>query len=310
VRPADGIGYLVPDLKILTTDKGHPTPSFTTVGATSPATAEAARLAALVSAAHPALWPETIRALLVGSASWTPAMLAHLPPEPRSKGDYGLLLRRYGHGVPHLGRALRSASNCLSLIIQDTLQPYRWSEKSKGAVINEMKRYELPWPREALEAIPTAFVSMRVTLSYFVEPNPSETARGRKLRYASHGLRFKVILPDETIPAFEARINKAAIDETDEIPTRASDSQSWMLGAQQRNVGSIHSDTWRGSASDLARLGVIAVHPVGGWWKERPHLDRWSSSARFALVVTIDAGDNDIDIYTPVATTITNLVTT
>jgi hypothetical protein len=307
VHPSDGIGYSVPDLRILTTSKDYPTLSFTTTCATSPATAEAARLAARVGDAHPDLWPETIRALLVGSASWTPAMLAHLPPEP-GKSDYGQLLRRYGYGVPDLDRALRSASNCLSLIVQDHLQPYRWSEKSRGAVINEMKLYGLPWPRQALNALQTTEISLRITLSYFVEPNPSETARGRKLRYASHGLRFKLIRPDEEVDDFRVRINKAAT--TEEIGRglqSRSDSKSWTLGSQQRDVGSIHSDIWRGPASDLARCGVIAVFPVGGWWKERSHLDRWSSSARFALVVTIDAGNVDVDVYTPVATAIANM---
>ncbi|MGY0713659.1 S8 family peptidase [Azospirillum argentinense] len=306
IHPSDGIGYSVPDLGILTTSKDHPVPSFATTRATSPATAEAARLAALISDAYPDLWPETVRALVVGSSSWTPAMVRHLPPVPQ-KSDYGRLLRRYGYGVPDLDRALRSVSNCLSLIAQDSLQPYRWSERSRGAVINEMKLYELPWPRKALLSLQTTEVTMRVTLSYFVEPNPSETARGRKLRYASHGLRFKVIRPDEAVDEFRARINRAAAEEVGGTASRGSDSQSWLIGSQQRDVGSIHSDIWRGPASDLARRSIIAVHPVGGWWKERAHLDRWASSARFALVVTIDAGDVDVDIHTPVATMVANM---
>ena len=256
-------------------------------------------LAAILADEYPDLWPETIRALLVNSACWTRAMCASLPAKP-SKADYGLLLRRYGYGVPDLDRARRSAANSLTLIVQDSLQPYRWSQSEKRmAVLNEMKLYELPWPRTALEGL-DAEISMRVTLSYFIEPNPSEAARGRKLRYASHGLRFKVILPDEDIDNFRARINDAAAAELQGEVSRESDSRYWVLGSQQRDVGSIHSDIWRGPASDLARGGVIAIHPVGGWWKERPHLDRWANSARFVLVVTIDTGEADVEIYTPV----------
>lgn len=300
VHPSDGIGYAVPDLAVLTTSNSYPTPSFTTTRSTSPATAAAARVAAILSAEYPDLWPETIRALVVGSAVWTPEMLSCLPAAPR-KEDYGLLLKRFGFGRPELDRARRSASNSLSLIVQDTLQPYRWSEKNKGAILNEMKLYRLPWPRAVLTSLQATQVSMRVTLSYFVEPNPSETARGRKLRYASHGLRFKVILPDELPDAFRARINRAAAEELGTGSPGGSDSTSWLLGSQRRDVGSLHSDIWRGSASDLARRSVLAVHPVGGWWKERAHLGRWESSARFALVVTIDTGEQGVDIYSPVA---------
>ncbi len=43
---------------------------------------------------------------------------------------------------------------------------------------------------------------------------------------------------------------------------------------------------------------------VEGW----EHLDRWGSRCSvFPLVLTIDTGRNDIDIYTPVASAIANL---
>jgi hypothetical protein len=141
---------------------------------------------------------------------------------------------------------------------------------------------------------------MRVTLSYFIEPNPSEAARGYTKRYASHGLRFKLPHPDEDIDQFRVRINKAAEDELNDVEPGDSDSAYWRYGAKARDRGSIHSDIWEGPASDLARCNLIAVHPVGGWWKERHHLKRFDSIARFSLVVTIDAGENDVDIYTPV----------
>ncbi len=235
-------------------------------------------------------------------------MKAYLPERP-TKSDYGLLLRRYGHGVPDLDRARRSASNVLTLIAQDSLQPYGPSPNTGSPIINEMKLFELPWPREALEAIPTQTVSMRVTLSYFIEPNPSESARNRKARYASHGLRFRVIRPGESVDVFRARINSAVEPSEDDMPVRGSDSDGWTIGSDQRNVGSIHSDTWTGPASDLARRGVIAVHPVGGWWKERKHLQRWDSRARFSLVVTINAGEAEIDVYTPVSVKIASMIT-
>src|SRR5690606_21472063 len=46
---------------------------------------------------------------------------------------------------------------------------------------------------------------------------------------------------------------------------------------------SVHSDTWSGTAAELAECGVIAVFPVTGWWKERPHLNCWNRQARYSL---------------------------
>lgn len=306
VDPASGRGWTTADLGVLTTSRQFPNPVFSLSFDTSAATAEAARLAAIISNEYPLLWPETIRGLLVASAAWTPAMLSHLPEHPQ-KNDYVTLLRRYGHGVPNLGRARHSASNILTLIVQDDLQPYAWSEKSKGPVMNEMKFFRLPWPRAALQSLQANIIKMRVALSYFIEPNPSETQRNRKLRYASHGFRFRVKMPDESDVSFRKRINKAALAAGEKVRS-PSDSKEWTIGPDHRDVGSLHCDTWTGPASDLARRDAIAVFPVGGWWKERPHLDRWASRARFTLIVTIDAGETEEDIYTPVETEIATLI--
>ena len=49
---------------------------LTVTAQTSAATAQAAHLAASIAAEYPDIWPETIRALLIHSARWTPAMQA------------------------------------------------------------------------------------------------------------------------------------------------------------------------------------------------------------------------------------------
>jgi len=55
---------------------------------------------------------------------------------------------------------------------------------------------------------------------------------------------------------------------------------------------------------ELAERGHLAVFPVGGWWKERPHLGRWEETVRYALVVSIRAPEVGVDIYTPVWNTV------
>ena len=84
------------------------------------------------------------------------------------------------------------------------------------------------------------------------------------------------------------------------VPGSGSD-RNWMLGPRLRGKGSVHSDVWMGTAAELAERDRIAVFPVAGWWKDRPHLNRWSSKARYALIVTIETDETKIDIYTPIA---------
>jgi hypothetical protein len=295
VDPADGIGYGFPEVRLLTTSREYPQSPFEHFGETSAAAANAAHLCAIVQSQYPELLPETVRALAVDSARWTNTMLGHLPPSP-TKTDYCLLLKRYGFGVPNLDRAIYSARNALTLVAEDTIQPYVKPEK-KGVLLNEMKVFRLPWPLQQLTDLGNTEVLMRVTLSYFIEPNPAESARNQKQRYASHGLRFAVKLPDEEENDFRKRVNKAAREEPGQ--THASDT-GWKLGTDLRNRGSLHSDLWRGHASDLARRGTVAVYPVSGWWKEREHLQRYHRIARFALVISIVTPPTEVDIYTPV----------
>lgn len=53
-------------------------------------------------------------------------------------------------------------------------------------------------------------------------------------------------------------------------------------------------------AIDLAKRSVIAVYPVGGWWKENPSHDRYGQKVRYSLIASIRALSCEVDIYTPV----------
>ncbi len=64
---------------------------------TSAATAQAAYLAASILADYPNLWPETVRALIVHSADWTPAMRAQACGGPH----VGLREQTFERNVDH-----------------------------------------------------------------------------------------------------------------------------------------------------------------------------------------------------------------
>jgi hypothetical protein len=295
VKDANGtIDFPCPDLSLLSTYYQPAQRSFVLSWGTSPATAQVAGMAAVIAAEYPTLWPETIRALVIHSAEWTRPMQAHLRGAG-GKRARARLVRRYGFGVPNADRALRSANDALTLIVEGTIHPFR------DGKMREMHFFELPWPTDILQSLGETPVRLRVTLSYFIEPNPARVGWKRRHRYASHGLRFEVKTPTESLSEFRKRLNQRALDQDDERPSPAGDSADWYLGEQARNHGSIHSDILQGFAADLAERGVVGVYPVSGWWKDQPKRDRSEKGARYSLIVSIETPGVDTDIWTPVA---------
>lgn len=266
---------------------------FTTSNATSAASALCARMAAQIMAAYPNLRPETIRALLVHSAEWTDAMRKEYQLTDK-KSDYVNLIRHCGWGVPSLEKALWSASNSLTLIVEDAVHPYA---NGKGGVkTKDMQLHSLPWPKDELEALLDAEVELRMTLSYFVEPNPSARGSTSKFHYPSHRLRFDIQRPLESTDDFVARINAKA-EQNEEQNFDSPKDPDWYLGEKQRFRGSLHQDVWKGTAAQLASRGFIAVYPAQGWWRTRPKLQRFDMPARYSLIVSIRTAQTAVDLY-------------
>jgi hypothetical protein len=246
---------------------------------------------------------------MVHSAAWTDGMRKQfLPVSGPNKKHYGDLIRRCGFGVPDLDRALWTVANSLTLVVEEAMTPFK-REKGKDPTARELHLYQLPWPTEVLEDLGETEVEMRVTLSYFIEPNPSARGVKSRYKYESHGFRFDVIRPTENIANFRKRINLASREEDEDAPDSPED-QGWLVGKQNRHRGSIHCDIWRGPAVDLASRGVIAVYPASGWWKTRPRLERYDDSARYSLLVSISAPEVAVDLCTEVETKIAAVVST
>ena len=289
----------IQSLQLLTTNNIPNERLFTTTNATSAASALGARMAAQLMAAYPALRAETIRALIVHSAEWTDAMrTAYLPDHGQpTKSDFVNLIRHCGWGVPDLEQALWSAGNSLTLVVEDKLHPYKKGNKSR-----DMNLHTLPWPKEQLHALPPdTKVELRITLSYFIEPNPSARGTTSKFHYPSHRLKFDVQRPlDATTEDFVARINAAAAREDEDEAIDAKDT-NWVLGGRQRHRGSLHQDIWNGTAAELASRGFIAIYPAQGWWRTRQAQERYDLPARYSLIVSIRTPETNVDLYTPIA---------
>lgn len=139
-------------------------------------------------------------------------------------------------------------------------------------------------------------MKLNITLSYFIEPNPGSRKYSNKFSYQSHGLRFNVIGPGEDNETFQKRVNKNTREEG-EVGFSGED---WIIKEQYRNKGSIHRDFWIGSGADLATRNCIAVYPVSGWYRMRKKLEKYDSTIRYSLIVTIEAPEINVDIYTPI----------
>lgn len=295
--------FEVTSLSLLSTFHRPQERRFTGTNATSAATALAARMAAQLQAEYPDLWPETIRGLMAHSASWTPAMLRAVStgtPGERNRQ----LLRQFGHGVPDLQLARYSAGDSLTLIVQGELQPFFRDPDDGGYKTYHMHLHQLPWPVDELAALEETEVQLRVTLSTFVEPNPSERGFSGRYRYAGHGLRFRLRDAAETPDEFIERVNKLDRQPGVTPPGGRVSEAGWTLGYDLAGRGSLIADTWTGTARDLASRYVIAVYPTIGWWRERHQLQRHLRSVRYALLVSIRAPGVETDLYAATETAV------
>lgn len=292
-------------LRVLTTSDASTAGLFAATGDTSAAAAEVARLCAHLRAEYPNYWPETIRALVVHGADHTSVMRASFP-KILKQDDKDSLLRTFGFGLVNHNTAQFSTAHRPTLVVQRAFTPFL---RQQGGYIGSgpMQLHDLPWPVDELRRLAEKQVEMRVTLSYFVEPNPSARGWLSKFRYQSFGLRFLVKAASEDDAQFLLRINRQLREELPEEELEDEyndpDVKEWRYGPRIRTRGSVHSDVWTGTAEQLAAKNQIAIVPIGGWWKYWKKAKQYGMEARYALVVSLRVGEDvDADIYTPIAT--------
>lgn len=287
-------------LRVLTTSNTPAKNLLASTGDTSGAAAEVARICAHLRAQYPDYWPETIRALVAHGAEHTDAMTAPLPAN-RKRLDKEKLLRTFGFGLVSHDHSQFSTAHRPTMVIQRAFNPYRVNEK-RNVVLGAMQLHDLPWPADELTKLGEIQVEVRITLSYFIEPNPSARGWQSKYRYQSFALKYAVKGASEDDAAFMQRINKLERAGADSEEFKDPDLKDWRYGPQLRARGSLHSDVWTGTAAQLASKSQIAVFPVGGWWKDWTELQQFNAKARYALVVSLKVSDGvDTDIYTPIA---------
>ena len=289
----------------ISTHKNFVTNIFTPFGDTSGAAALAAKFAAELKTEHPTYWPETIRGLMIHSADWTNEMLDNRNLNVLKKRDYNNLLRTVGYGVPNQEKALYSASNSLTLIAERTIQPFK-TVKSK-IEYNEFHLFELPWPEDVLrDTLFDKNVTLKVTLSYFIEPNPGSRnkAYAKNFNYYSHELDFNVIKSGESLDVFKRRMSAAMDEPSEDLNNK---SEPWLLQSVRSN-GSIKKDFCICSGAELSTRKFLAVYPKKGWYMLRKKLAKGNSKVRYSLIISIETEAIDVDIYTPVHNVVTTTI--
>lgn len=279
----------VPTLCALTTGHRHNLGwPLAQLSMTSEATARAARLAARIWTVEPNLRPETVRGLIVHSASWTAEMVRQF----RNLSDR---VQACGLGVPDERLAKECARDRATVLIEDVM-PSAVVEQAPKKVApkrastsptapkhrRKVKLYRLPIPSELISQEDPE-VELRVTLSYFAEPNKFG-------RTVSHGLDLKWDMqgPQESETEFMRRINaleRPLAANGKRIKDVTKKSFPWDIGIQMRSRGTVQSDRWRGKMSGLAGDKLIAIVAVLGWWDQRRDLR--TQELRFSLIASV-----------------------
>lgn len=261
--------------------------------ATSSAAAQVARLGARIRATYPDFRPETVRGLLVHSARWPQALLdrERLDPHAASRTqEVERLMRSYGYGVVNESRAVESFENEATFVFENQIQPYRG--KWNDVKLNECHLVALPWPRDLLIAHENVSATLRVTLSYFIEPNPGSRTweKSQKYHYASSLLRFKPKHSGVSDEDFQASLDAEATG-----GATAPTDPGWAVGGTRRGKsGSLVQDVWKGTTDQLATMGHIGVYPAKGWWayrKFKPGHElhgRHLKSVNYTLIISLE----------------------
>ena len=111
----------------------------------------------------------------------------------------------------------------LALFAQAELQPFRREVRRFGYC----HYYTLPIPRRMLENLENETVELKITLSYFVDPNPGLSANVDPQRYQSHGFRFDLRRKNETLDVFKRRVNPSEREDARVGPQAEPDDDRW-----------------------------------------------------------------------------------
>lgn len=274
---------------------------FQAFNATSAATGLAARLAAKIKYYNRNINSLSVRALMIHSAEWTQEMKDQCQ-NAHGELEVKTLLHSCGYGVPNEDKAIVSADSRVTFIAEDTITPFVMGSGGK-LKFGHMNLYLMPWPKELLRSLADQQVRLKITLSYYVKPSPGIRSRLNKYNYQSIRLKFDVCGPHENRRDFENRI-QLLTSEGDPRPRDPNLANRWTIGINNRNQGSICSDSFELSGIEMSECDMIAVYPSGGWFKNNS--ENLNIEVPYSLVVTLETASEEVMLYNAVEAIIAN----
>jgi hypothetical protein len=295
----DGVSMFEPGMPVLSTlTAGHQNnQAMSSAHATSAATAQAAHLAAVTTATYPDYWPETVRALLVHGADWTPLMRAAIT-DARKSGltAQQMMLRRYGWGTPPRTESSTRTTRPSHWWSKTNLCPSR--ETPSGPRRSGCTTSRGPQARSKRWVTQTWYCASRCRTSSSRPPVAAAGDAATATPRTNCGSRFRI--------PWRARRSSSSGSIATPVQRRpAADRRvGRCTGSSARTSATSDPCTrimWRTSGTESAQSGKLAVFPVGGWWKNNSAKARVDQPVRYALVVSLRTEAIDVDLYTPVA---------
>lgn len=270
-----------PDL-VRSTLNGGPMSARDCIG-TSYAAPKVAHIAACLAAELPNERCLLYRALIVQSArfpSWVET----------TNFDLYNAIRLLGYGIPNLDRALGNSNNRITLIARGERQ----------IAARQAQIYEVSLPEELRSPGEDLDIRIEVTLSYKAQPRRTRRARRK---YLSTWLDWECSDKGEDPARFLERVLKN-YDAPPESQKKGKDIFNWVLNKRKnwgqadnvsRQEGTLQKDWAIVKSYDLRESFCIAVVGHEGWNNDP------NATVPYALVVSFEAVDTNIPIYTSIA---------
>ncbi|QEM67206.1 S8 family peptidase [Geobacter sp. FeAm09] len=276
-----------PELVRSTYPHGGPLYSRDCVG-TSFSAPKVAHIAASIETIFPNEPALLYRALIVNSARWPRWAENHRNPLA--------VIRKIGYGIPNLDRATTNSPYRVTLI----------TAGERRIRAREAQIYRVPIPVELRNIIEEHDIRIDVTLSYAAKPK--RTRRNIK-NYLSTWVDWKSSKVGETFDSFSNRVLLEGVrgynDGEGEIPWMLRERGDWgTVQGIKRGVGTVQKDWAVVKSNRLPEDFCIAVVGHPGWDKDA------DASAKYSLVVSFDAVERDIEIYSQIQVAVEAVIET
>jgi hypothetical protein len=226
------------------------------------------------------------RGIIVNSARW-PEWAENSPNKLNA-------LRQIGFGIPDIERATSNT-------------PYRVTLISSGenrVNAKEAQIFQIPIPPELRAPGDDFSIRIDVTLSYVAKPRRTR----RNIRqYLSTWVDWKSSKLGESLESFKSRVlrdgDRANAEGEDVIPWTIRENDDWgEIEGVKRSTGTVQKDWVVIRSHELPTDFCVAVVGHVGWDKDP------DAYAKYALTVSFEAVNQDLEIYDRIASSINALV--